>query len=116
VGVDSNDVYVLRDTAYTAVETPKTEVPGASGMQVRMTSGGCEVIYSIASECRVDLAVYDLTGREVRRLVAETQSAGQHKVDWDRRDSNGSAVPPSVYFIRETQAQAQAVRKVVIAN
>ena len=117
VGVDSNDVYVLRDTACAAVETPKAEAPAVSGLRVRMTSGGCEVGYSIASACRVDLSIFDLTGREVRRLVAEKQSAGQHSVDWNCRDNNGSAIPSGVYSCRLTAgSESLAVAKVVVSR
>jgi hypothetical protein len=117
IGVDSNDVYVLRDTAYAAVETPKAEVPVASCLRVLMTSGGCDVQYSLASPSQVDLSVYNLTGREVRRLVGEEQSAGQHNAIWDWRDNNGSAVPSGVYSCRLTAgSESLAVAKVVVSR
>ena len=43
----------------------------------------------------VTLAVYDITGREVARLVDGFYSAGGHQVEWDASD-----MPSGVYFAR----------------
>jgi DNA-binding beta-propeller fold protein YncE len=115
VGVDTNDVYVLRDTGYGVAETkPAGSLP--SELQVRATRGWFDVRYSIASPGRVDLSVYDLMGRGIRRLVAEQQPAGPHSAVWNGRDHGGAAVVPGVYFIRLDTPGFRAVKKVVVAK
>jgi hypothetical protein len=116
VGVDTFDIYVLRDTGYGVAEAKPAGPRPSSGLQVQMMPGWFDVRYTLAAPCRVDLSVYDLTGREVRRLVAEKQSAGQHSVVWNCTDGNGTAVARGVYFIRLDTPAVRDVRKVVITR
>jgi hypothetical protein len=116
VGAESATVHVLRDVGYGVAEPPTAGPALASGLRVQMTSGGYDVRYSVPSPCRVDLSVYDLTGREVRQLVAEEQPAGQHRVVWNGRDRNGAAVARGVYFVRLDSPGLNDVKKAVVAR
>jgi hypothetical protein len=115
VGVDTNNIYVLRDTGYGVVES-KPSGPRPSGLQVQMMPGCFDVRYSGPSPCRVDPSVYDLMGREVRRLVAEKQSAGQHSVVWNCLDLDGSRVARGVYFIRLDTPSFHDAQKAVVTR
>jgi len=117
IGVDTNDIYVLRDTGYAGVAEAKPAGPPiALALQVQMSTSRFDVRYSIASSCLVDLSVYDLMGREVRRLVAEKQSSGQHSVAWSCQDLSGKPVSRGVYFIRLDTPAVRDVQKVVITR
>jgi hypothetical protein len=48
----------------------------------------------------VDLAVFDVAGRLVKRLVSEPMPAGHHDAVWEGRDSAGRAAAAGVYFFR----------------
>jgi hypothetical protein len=48
---------------------------------------------------RVRLSVYDLLGREVKKLLDEVQGAGGHIVSWDGRDNVGTTVGSGAYLI-----------------
>jgi DNA-binding beta-propeller fold protein YncE len=114
---DTNKVYVLRDTGYGGIAEDEPSGPRpASGLQVQMTSGGFDLSYSIASPCRIDLSVYDLMGREVKRLVAEQQPGGEHRVNWDCRDKNRVSVARGVYFARLDTPGFADVRKAVVSR
>jgi len=117
IGVNGTEVYVLRDVEGGVAEEPASTRPAlASGLQVQMTSGGYEVRYSVSSACRIDLSIYDLMGREVRRLVAESVTVGEHRVFWDRTDQNGAVVAPGVYFIRLDTPGFNATEKAVVSR
>ncbi len=47
-----------------------------------------------------ELAIYDPTGRLVRRLYEGPLPAGEHHFDWDGRAKDGLAVGSGVYFYR----------------
>ncbi len=48
---------------------------------------------------RVSLIIYDVSGREVVRLIDEQElPKGKHKVVWDGRDKNGKAVASGTYL------------------
>ncbi|MBM3331604.1 hypothetical protein FJY68_07090 [candidate division WOR-3 bacterium] len=114
---DSNKVYVLRDVEGGVVEeSAPVSSASKSGLLVQPISRGYEVSYSIGSPCRVDLSVYDLIGREVRRLVAEEQPAGDHRVLWNCRDSVGSPVPRGVYLVRLDTPDFTDARKAVVTR
>jgi DNA-binding beta-propeller fold protein YncE len=116
-GGDPNAVYVLRDTGYAGITgtTPTGQRP-APGLRLQMSSGGCEVSYSVASPGRVALSVYDLMGREVRQLVAEEQSIGEHSAVWNGTDRNGAAVARGVYFVRLETPGFSDVKKAVVTR
>ena len=57
--------------------------------------------YELPTAGRVDLAVYDLSGRLVRTLVAaELLDAGRQTAPWNGRDDDDRAVASGVYFYR----------------
>jgi len=53
-----------------------------------------------AAASRVEVAVFDLSGRRVATLADGEQASGVHSVTWDGRDSAGRDVAAGVYFAR----------------
>ena len=51
---------------------------------------------------RVDLAVFDLAGREVGVIYDGLATSGRFAVEWDGRTSSGRLVPPGSYLVRLT--------------
>lgn len=49
---------------------------------------------------RLELAVFDLSGRLVRQLLSAGRSSGSFEIPWDGRDEGGAVVPPGVYLYR----------------
>jgi len=52
-----------------------------------------KISYELQDAGPVDLAVYDLGGRWLRTLVAETLAAGPHQATWNGYDDSGARVP-----------------------
>jgi hypothetical protein len=71
------------------------------------------VTFSLARPGRARLRVFDLRGREVRRLLDETRPAGPQSVTWDGRDARGEGVPTGVFFLRLEADGAARVRRIV---
>jgi hypothetical protein len=64
-----------------------------------------------------DLAVYDASGRLVRRLVSQVLDAGAHAITWDGLDSAGRLTPSGVYLLELVQpGQLRAVQKATIVR
>jgi flagellar hook assembly protein FlgD len=61
-------------------------------------SGRTHFEFTIPRAGRFELALYDISGRLVRRVVDDTGEAGPHRADWDGRDDAGRALPPGPYF------------------
>lgn len=56
--------------------------------------------YTLSKPGQVRLSVYDVTGREINRLVDSYQFVGTHTVRWNSNDAEGSMLPSGVYFAR----------------
>jgi flagellar hook assembly protein FlgD len=53
--------------------------------------------FSLERSGLVELAIYNLAGQTVRRLLAGEVAAGEHEVQWDGRDAHGQAMATGVY-------------------
>jgi len=63
------------------------------------------IAYGLPSAGRVKLAIYDLTGREVIRLVDQEQQSGYHNTLWRGNDATGIPVSTGIYLCRlETES------------
>ena len=56
--------------------------------------------YELPQRADVLLVIYDVSGREVTRLVDGFQPPGYHQVMWDGRTENGRKIPSGVYIAR----------------
>jgi flagellar hook assembly protein FlgD len=73
------------------------------------------VHFDLASEGEVELAIFDVTGRRVRRLMSEWAATGNHLVTWDGRDERGEPLATGVYFARmRSEGQDKAVRLILL--
>jgi hypothetical protein len=62
----------------------------------------------------VELAVYDLRGRLVRRLVRDTRMAGPGQVEWSVIDDAGNRVSAGVYLLRLETVDGVVTRKTLV--
>ena len=62
------------------------------------TGGSAVVSFSLAKKDRVEIKVYDVTGRQVRTLADRTFEAGPQQVRWDGTNDQGQRVARGVYF------------------
>jgi len=60
------------------------------------------ITYDVSAAGHVTVAIYDVSGRLVRRLVDTHREAGCYTVTWDGRDGGGNTVRTGVYFYRMT--------------
>jgi hypothetical protein len=54
--------------------------------------------YELPQAVDVQLAIWDLTGRRVRKLVQQQQPAGRYAITWDGRNEQGEALASGVYL------------------
>jgi len=62
----------------------------------------------------VELAVYDVSGRKVRTLVAESKNVGIHTISWNGRGDSGEVMASGVYLARLKLAGATETRKMTL--
>jgi hypothetical protein len=69
--------------------------------------------FDLPAASRVRLAVYNLLGQEIRVLTDRSWTGGSHELQWEGRDSRGSAVPAGVYLVRLDSGPFRAARKLL---
>lgn len=112
------------DQRLTIVEGQVVAVGGAAPKQVTTLLGNApnpfnprtEIHFALRQPGRVDLVVYDLAGRRVRRLLAESRPAGRQSVTWDARDDGGQRVSSGTYFARLTAGGAISTQKLSLVK
>lgn len=63
-------------------------------------SGLVKISFSLPVSFSVSMRIYDLHGKEVRKLGNEYLLAGKYSVEWDRKNNHGTFVPAGQYIIR----------------
>ena len=95
------------------------ECRGAGEQRRRGATYPFESRWSLRTEGqRINLSIYDLSGRLIRILVDEpsnhlTIQPSNHVV-WDGKDSSGREVTSGIYFCRMQAGDLSAERKVVL--
>jgi uncharacterized repeat protein (TIGR01451 family) len=54
----------------------------------------------LADGANVDIAVFDVAGRQIKRLASGVQPSGRHTASWDGTNDAGAKVSRGVYFVR----------------
>ncbi|MFN2372084.1 MAG: S8 family serine peptidase, partial [Candidatus Krumholzibacteriia bacterium] len=73
-----------------------------------------ELGFTLTAPARAELAIYDVRGMLVRRLLVGELAAGTHTVAWDGRDRAGRAVASGVYLARLEAAGTVQERKLTL--
>ncbi len=98
--------------------TPVTECRSAGFVSwgPNPARSGATVVYQLGAPARVDLAVYDVSGRMVRRLVDGEVEAGTHPVAFDGRDLHGRALAGGIYFLRLETPEVLQVKQISLVR
>lgn len=117
---DGGGIGVIRRIRYTG--TTSVPEPAATALELRAPYPAparttVSVDYVLASDALVTIAIYDLTGREVRALTrSEPQARGPHHVVWDTRDGEGRSVESGVYFAQISLGGERRQRRLVVVR
>ena len=72
--------------------------------------------FELREASRVTLAVYDVAGRLVAKLVDKSVPAGRYEVLWDGRNENGTLVASGVYFVFLKSTHGTRTIKILLAK
>ena len=74
------------------------------------------VTFDLARAGHATLAVYDLRGALVRRLVDAELPAGRHEAVWDGCDATGQGVASGVYLASFSDGQVRRMKRMVLVR
>jgi hypothetical protein len=72
--------------------------------------------YRLNTAAYVRLCVYDITGREVSRLVDQYQHAGDYQVPWDSHMGDGKILASGIYIARLNVDKSSVSRKMLLTK
>jgi hypothetical protein len=81
-----------------------------------LRSGTATVKFGLAQPDRVEVVVYDVSGRQIRKLADRLFTAGEHTLTWDGVDDRGHMAPRGAYFtqIKYVNRRVTSARKLTI--
>ncbi len=89
-GVRRLQIKLLGEDGALAVSTPSAQAAG----------GGAEISYTLSTDATVDVAVMNIAGRVVGRVVeGALQTAGNQRVTWTGRTTRGTNAPAGMYLV-----------------
>lgn len=72
--------------------------------------------YSLPGSMKVDLKIYDISGREIVTLIDGIQSPGEHVEEWNGTNSAGHRVSSGIYFYQLKTQQGYSVTKKMLLS
>ncbi|MGI9174234.1 MAG: T9SS type A sorting domain-containing protein [Rhodothermales bacterium] len=103
VALEVTDLAGHTTTCDPVVTTLSADVPEAFSLEQNYPNPfnpSTQIRFSLAEAGAVRLVVYDVTGREVVRLVDEAMEPGQYEATWEGRDATGRLLSSGVYLYR----------------
>lgn len=72
------------------------------------------ISFYLPRPCRVELAIYDVRGRMVKKLIDGDIEEGEHRIIWTGRDREGIELGSGVYFYSIRTPYERITRKLVL--
>jgi hypothetical protein len=72
------------------------------------------ILFTLDQRQRVQVGIYDISGRQVISLTDRSYNVGDHDVEWHGQDSTGRNVPSGQYFARIKTGDRIQVEKVLL--
>jgi subtilase family serine protease len=76
-------------------------------------SGSTTISFDLPKQGRVEVAVFDVTGRLVRTLLDQDLPPGRQTLEWDGRSNTQRATATGIYFVRLRVNDELLTRKIV---
>jgi len=73
-----------------------------------------KINYQLPARSYIEVTVYDITGREVKKLVSGVKQPGRYSVIWDGRNNKGNEVSSGLYFYNLKTGSINKARKMIL--
>ena len=73
-----------------------------------------QIQYDLPEDQFVNIAIYDVMGRNIRTLMNVNQTAGYHSIHWDAKNDMGEGVAAGMYIYTIQAGEFRATKKMVL--
>ncbi len=112
------------DITFDIIRAGSAGMPDAAGASPRETglvaispnpfNPATTIAYAVAAPTRLELKVYDVSGRLVRTLVSGVVARGEHAIVFDGRNAGGDRLASGIYFLRFDTPERTQVRSLAL--
>jgi hypothetical protein len=97
---------------------PEERSAAALGLRVfpNPLSSCTAIRFALDREAQVEIAVFDIHGRQAAAVAGERMQEGVHEFAWRGVNDAGDPVPPGVYFVRVTVDRVGTQRRIVLLH
>lgn len=119
VGTDGQELYKL--SWYNGEPPPDPQDPGEGGLGLRILQKErgdhpLTIRFTLTRNAPVELKVFDVRGRLVKRFDAGELPAGLHTMSWDGRDGGARKAAAGVYLARLKAGEVEATTKMLLLS
>jgi glucuronoarabinoxylan endo-1,4-beta-xylanase len=103
----------------TSVNSNEDNIPPAFQLEQNYPnpfSSSTAIVYKLNKHADVQLRIYDILGREVRKFNFENQATGIHGIHWDGRNNYGRILSPGVYFYQLVSGNNSITKKMIFGT
>ncbi len=107
-----NDLVLIKYTYFTGLNGNAGEIPSEFGLSQNYPNPfnpSTRISFDIASESKVSISVFDITGKKVAELVDENMKAGSYEVEW-----SASKLSSGTYFYRMQAGSFTETKKMIL--
>lgn len=107
----------LSDASVVDVDDGRTDLPVAFRVLQNVPnpfSAQTTVAFELPTEGRVEMAVFNLRGERVRRLLDQVMPAGRHHLVWAGIGDDGRPLPSGVYWIKTRAGDRSDIHRTVL--
>ena len=79
-------------------------------------SSSTVVLYKLTTQSDIQVTIFDILGRVVRRITAGAQSVGAHSVLWDGSNNSGQRVASGIYFYTLQAGGESRTKRMVLSG
>jgi len=72
--------------------------------------------FSVPKSARVELSIYDINGKHIRKLTEDYYNKGIHSLRWNGRNDDGLPVASGVYLYQLTSGEQRLVRSLILSK
>jgi len=77
-------------------------------------SASTSIQYKLNIKSDVEITIYDLLGREVRKFISDNKSPGVYSVIWDGKNEQGKSVATGIYLYQLNAGNESRVGKMLV--
>ncbi len=72
------------------------------------------IAYNLAEASHVKITIYDITGREIQKIVDKMQEAGHYEFEWDAKNYQKQSIAGGVYYYKLETPNFTQFRKMLL--